>query len=79
MAEHLEHQGPAAGGQSLWGEQSAIPPEVKDLLNEETTALLEEVTWEKLSQYWYTNQTLTVLLACWGPLHSDATQHGQPC
>ena len=64
MAEHLEHQGLAANGQSLWGEQSTIPPEVKDLLNKETTALLEEVPWEKLSCYQYASQTLTVLHAC---------------
>ena len=61
---HPEHRGPAADGQSLWGEQSTIPPEVKDLLNEETTALLEEVSWEKLSRYRYANQTLTVPFAC---------------
>ena len=38
--------------------------EVKDLLNDETTALLEEVTWEKLSRYQYANQTLTIPFAC---------------
>ena len=37
---------------------------MKDLLNEETTALLEEVSWEKLSRYRYANQTLTVPFAC---------------
>ena len=63
-AEHPDHRGPAAGGQSLWGEQSDIPPEVKDLLNEETTALMEEVTWEKLGRYRYASQTLTVPYAC---------------
>ena len=63
-AEHPEHRGPEADGQSLWGEQSTIPPEVKDLLNEETTALLEEVSWEQLNRYRFANQTLTVPFAC---------------
>ena len=40
-AEHPEHQGPVIDGQPMWGEPSEIPAVVKDLINEETSALLE--------------------------------------
>ena len=73
-AEHPEHWGLEADGQSLWGEQSTIPPEVKDLLSEETTALLEEVSWEKLNRYRFANQTLTVPFAC----RADCPEGGFP-
>jgi hypothetical protein len=48
----------------MWGEPSEIPAEVKDLINEETSALLEEISWEKLSRYRHASQTLTVPFAC---------------
>ena len=38
---------------------------MKDLLNKETAALMEEVTWEELGRYCHANQTLMVLYACW--------------
>ena len=41
-----------------------ILAEVKDLMNEETLALLKEVSWEEVGQYQHASQTLSVLLTC---------------
>jgi hypothetical protein len=59
-AEHPDHRGP----EGLWSEPSHIPAEVKDLMNEETSALLAEVLWEEVGQYRHASQTLSVPFAC---------------